>query len=67
MFDEGHKLTRQASGARAQRYVLAETLRPLCDAFLLLSGTPHQGYRDRFVALLDSSDPSRARSEVAPR
>ncbi len=61
VFDEGHKLTRQASGARAQRYVLAETLRPLCDAFLLLSGTPHQGYRDRFVALLELVRPDLAR------
>ena len=32
---------------------LAETLRPLADAFLLLSGTPHQGYADRFIALLE--------------
>jgi ERCC4-related helicase len=53
IFDEGHKLTRYASGERAQRYRLAETLRPLSDAFLLLSGTPHQGYADRFAALLE--------------
>ncbi len=53
VFDEGHKLTRYASGERAQRYRLAETLRPLSNAFLLLSGTPHQGYTDRFVALLE--------------
>ncbi|RWB03908.1 MAG: DEAD/DEAH box helicase [Mesorhizobium sp.] len=53
VFDEGHKLTRYASGERAQRYKLAEMLRPLSNAFLLLSGTPHQGYADRFVALLE--------------
>lgn len=53
VFDEGHKLTRYASGDRAQRYKLAEMLRPLADAFLLLSGTPHQGYADRFIALLE--------------
>jgi len=53
VFDEGHKLTRHASGERAQRFILAETLRPLSDAFLLLSGTPHQGYVDRFIALLE--------------
>ena len=60
VFDEGHKLTRHASGERAQRYRLAETLRPLADAFLLLSGTPHQGYRDRFVALLELVRPDLA-------
>ena len=60
VFDEGHKLTRHASGERAQRYVLAETLRPMSEAFLLLSGTPHQGYRDRFVALLELVRPDLA-------
>jgi ERCC4-related helicase len=53
VFDEGHKLTRYDSGERAQRYRLAETLRPEADAFLLLSGTPHQGYTDRFIAILE--------------
>jgi hypothetical protein len=53
VFDEGHKLTRHASGERAQRYKLAEGLRDQADAFLLLSGTPHQGYTDRFIGLLD--------------
>jgi superfamily II DNA or RNA helicase len=53
IFDESHKLSRYASGERAQRYRLAEMLRPLSDAFLLLSGTPHQGYVDRFQALLE--------------
>jgi SNF2 family DNA or RNA helicase len=53
VFDEGHKLTRYVSGERAQRYKLAEMLRPIADAFLLLSGTPHQGYADRFIVLLE--------------
>lgn len=53
VFDEGHKLTRYSSGERAQRYRLAEMLRPQADAFLLLSGTPHQGYTDRFIAILE--------------
>lgn len=53
VFDEGHKLTRHADGERAQRYRLAEVLRPMADAFLLLSATPHQGYADRFGALLE--------------
>ena len=39
IFDEGHKLTRYASGERAQRYRLAEALRLKTDALLLLSGT----------------------------
>ena len=60
VFDEGHKLTRYASGERAQRFRLAEMLRPLSEAFLLLSGTPHQGYRDRFVALLELVRPDLA-------
>ena len=60
VFDESHKLTRHASGERAQRYVLAEALRPMSEAFLLLSGTPHQGYRDRFVALLELVRPDLA-------
>lgn len=53
VFDEGHKLTRYASGERTERYRLAEALRGMSDAFILLSGTPHQGYADRFIALLD--------------
>lgn len=53
IFDEGHKLTRYASGERVDRYKLAEMLRPRADAFLLLTGTPHQGYNDRFKALLE--------------
>ena len=53
VFDEGHKLTRHASGERADRYKLAEMLRPMSDGFFLLSGTPHQGYVDRFIAILE--------------
>lgn len=53
VFDESHKLTRYSSGERAQRYRLAEAIRHQTDALLLLSGTPHQGYADRFRALLE--------------
>ena len=53
VFDESHKLTRYSSGERAQRYRLAEVIRHETDALLLLSGTPHQGYADRFRALLE--------------
>jgi ERCC4-related helicase len=53
VFDEGHRLTRHEGGHRSERYRLAEALRRDADAFLLLSGTPHQGYTDRFKGLLD--------------
>ena len=53
IFDEGHKLTRYPSGERVQRYRLAEMLRPMTPSFLLLSGTPHQGYPERFKAILE--------------
>lgn len=52
IFDEGHRLTRHGDGERSERYRLAEALRGQADAFLLLSGTPHQGYTDRFKGLL---------------
>lgn len=53
VFDEGHRLTRHEDGHKSERYRLAEALRRNADAFLLLSGTPHQGYTDRFKGLLD--------------
>ncbi len=53
IFDEGHKLTRHATGERTERYRLAEVLRRKSDSLVLLSGTPHQGYADRFTALLE--------------
>ena len=52
IFDEGHRLTRHGTGERSERYRLAEALRAQADSFLLLSGTPHQGYTDRFKGLL---------------
>ena len=52
VFDEGHKLTRHEDGRRTQRYQLATVLRKKSDAMFLLTGTPHQGYHGRFVALL---------------
>lgn len=53
IFDEAHKLTRYEGGKRSERYRLAEMLRSQSDSLLLLTGTPHQGYNDRFLALLD--------------
>jgi superfamily II DNA or RNA helicase len=52
IFDEGHRLTRHGDGERSDRYRLAEALREQSDSFLLLSGTPHQSYTDRFKGLL---------------
>ena len=57
IFDEAHKLTRYEGGKRSERYQLAEMLRPLSDSFLLLTGTPHQGYQDRFLSLLELTRP----------
>ena len=57
IFDEAHKLTRHGDGKRSERYRLAETLRSQSDSFLLLTGTPHQGYLDRFLALLALTRP----------
>ena len=57
IFDEAHKLTRYGDGKRSERYRLAEMLRPLSDSFLLLTGTPHQGYHDRFLFLLELARP----------
>jgi len=60
VFDEGHRLTRHADGERSERYRLAEVLRREADALLLLSGTPHQGYSDRFKGLLELVRPDLA-------
>jgi ERCC4-related helicase len=51
VFDEAHHLTK-AEGFTAQRYRLAERLQLLTDAFIFLTGTPHQGKTDQFVNLL---------------
>lgn len=53
VFDECHRLTRHANGERTDRYRLAEALRRRAETFLLLSGTPHQGYQHRFTGLLE--------------
>jgi superfamily II DNA or RNA helicase len=60
VFDEAHRLSRYASGERTQRYRLAAALRQLAPAFFLLTATPHQGYVDRFIALLELVRPDLA-------
>lgn len=62
IFDEGHRLSRRQYGQRqeaADRYVLAESLRPLARHMLILSATPHQGMQDKFIALLELLRPDR--------
>ncbi len=56
VFDEAHRLSRRQYGSRieaAERFTLAAELRQKTDAFVLLSGTPHQGMPDKFQALLE--------------
>ena len=52
VFDEAHHLSKIERQAATQRYELAETLRSHTDAFIFLSGTPHQGNTVQFVNLL---------------
>lgn len=57
IFDEAHRLGRDESGVRTDRYRLAEMLRPLTPSMLLLTATPHQGKTARFAALLELARP----------
>lgn len=52
VFDEAHHLSKIERQAVTQRYQLAETLRSHTDAFIFLSGTPHQGNTVQFINLL---------------
>ncbi len=52
VFDEAHHLSKIERQAVTQRYQLAETLRSHTDAFIFLSGTPHQGNTVQFLNLL---------------
>ncbi len=52
VFDEAHHLTKIEGQATTQRYRLAEKLQALTDAFIFLTGTPHQGKTDQFINLL---------------
>lgn len=56
VFDEAHRLSRRQYGMKldaSQRFHLAAMLRKKSDSFLLLSATPHQGFQDKFQALLE--------------
>ena len=52
IFDEAHHLSKIEHQAVTLRYGLAETLRGLTDAFIFLTGTPHQGNSEQFINLL---------------
>ena len=52
VFDEAHRLSKIPRQAVTERYQLAESLRSLSDAFIFLTGTPHQGDSDQFLNLL---------------
>ncbi len=52
IFDEAHHLSKTRNQATTQRYRLAQSLRELTDAFIFLSGTPHQGDTEQFINLL---------------
>ncbi len=52
VFDEAHHLTKLEHQATTLRFRLAESLRPLTDAFIFLTGTPHSGKTEQFVNML---------------
>ena len=52
VFDEAHHLSKIEGQAVTQRYQLAERLRQQTDAFIFLTGTPHQGKTLQFINLL---------------
>ena len=52
VFDEAHHLSKIEGQAVTQRYQLAEELRRQTDAFIFLTGTPHQGNTLQFINLL---------------
>lgn len=56
VFDEAHRLSRRQYGLKfdsSQRFRLAAELRKVTDNILLLTATPHQGFHDKFQALLE--------------
>ncbi len=57
IFDEAHKLSKQADGSETARYQVGEGLAQAVPIFLLLSATPHQGDPARFLHLLNLVDP----------
>lgn len=62
IFDEGHRLSRRQYGQKyksSERFNLAAQLRSRTKSILILSATPHQGFQDKFIALLELLRPDR--------
>jgi superfamily II DNA or RNA helicase len=57
IFDEAHKLSKQADGSETARYRVGEALAAAAPVLLLLTATPHQGDAARFLHLLNLVDP----------
>lgn len=57
IFDEAHRLSRDAMGRTTLRFRLARSLREQTDSMVLLTGTPHQGDVGRFQNLLKLARP----------
>ena len=64
VFDEAHHLSKIPNQSTTQRYRLAATLRNLTDAFIFLTGTPHQGNVTQFVNLLSLVRPDLRRQFI---
>jgi len=60
VIDEAHHCvdSRGADGSDSQRRSLAELLARQCDALLLLTATPHDGFDEHFASLVELLDPS---------
>ncbi len=61
VFDEAHHLSKIEGQAVTQRYQLSEGLRRQTDAFIFLTGTPHQGNTIQFINLLHLLRPDLSR------
>lgn len=60
--DEAHRLSRRQYGQKydaSERFELVRDLRPHTRSLLFLTGTPHQGLQDKFIALLELLRPER--------
>lgn len=57
VFDEAHKLSKEAEGSETSRYKIGKALSEVSPIFLLLTATPHQGDGEKFRHLLSLIDP----------
>ena len=56
IFDEAHKLSKDAEGRETSRYKVGKALSETAPVFLLLTATPHQGDGEKFRHLLGLID-----------